>query len=558
MFGPITSTRSIARDDRAVTEVIGAILVFALLVLLLVLIQLNAVPAANKQVEFEHSERVQQDFQGLQEELYRVGATGSDGAVSIETGIVYPSRFFLINPPPSTGAIRTVGPQWVNVTNATAAGNAGDYWTGDRLAFETRGITYTPEYNELPNSGTITWEHSMLFTRFDDGSVLFEDDTGFIDGRQIRLTLLEGDISRSSLSSSIELTPISTQRRAVSLTNRPGESITVDLTTTLDDSQLDALANETHVTDVSRLSPTSIRVTLERGVTYDLRISKVRLGSRGDDAIHARYITDVSGNGTAITEGTSQRLVAEVRDAYDNPVSNVTVANVTTSGTVSAVGTATTDSEGRVELRYEAPADVSGNQDVSVTAYFNTSEGPLTVAQREARFDLTVVDDDITSSSGGNDTGDKVSAINPGANTGFVSLETIEGTGTNSLNLTFRNYGDAVVKINRTRFSYYFADNGNRPTTVSLENSDGDVLLSQDPASIPGDFLPLSPQVVFGSASQSSDSAGQPSATQTVQLNFGGYTGSGSLKGDFFVLSVEFVDAAGSPVATVTYFVGSP
>ena len=52
-------------DERGVSEVLGAILVFGILVVLLATIQTQAIPAANEQVEFNHNQEVQSDLVGF-------------------------------------------------------------------------------------------------------------------------------------------------------------------------------------------------------------------------------------------------------------------------------------------------------------------------------------------------------------------------------------------------------------------------------------------------------------------------------------------------------------
>lgn len=414
MFGATTTDR-LSRDDRAASEVIGAILVFALLILLLVLIQVNAVPAANKQVEFEHNTRVTQDFQSLQEGLLAAGTTGNDVAVSVETGVSYPPRFFLLNPAPSTGALRATPQQAVTLRNAEASGNVGDYWTGDDArTYTTRGIAYTPDYNELPNPGTMVWEHSMLYTRYDNGYHAFEDPTSVVDGRRISLTLLDSQLSTSALSTAVEIAPISTQRRTVTLEGGD-DPMTISLETDLPreywvtaidgDGGADPEPYATLLPESDPLADgddDTVDIAFDQGTTYELQVSKVRLGTSVTPDTEATYLTDVSGNGTIVSEGRTHQMVVEVRDQYNNPISNVPVSAAEVDpqdlpgGDVSLVGAtggvARTDSDGQVTVEYTAPpaADVDADTPVEVRATIDDNSG---LAER-VTFELTVEDTD--------------------------------------------------------------------------------------------------------------------------------------------------------------------
>ena len=62
-------------EERAVSPVLGGILMFGLAVSLLILTQVSVVPAANQQVEFEHNLGVQEDFERAREKLQDVEGT---------------------------------------------------------------------------------------------------------------------------------------------------------------------------------------------------------------------------------------------------------------------------------------------------------------------------------------------------------------------------------------------------------------------------------------------------------------------------------------------------
>jgi hypothetical protein len=458
------SDRQFRRDTRAVSEVIGAILMFALLFLVLVLIQVNAVPAANQQVEFEHNQRVIQDFQSLQDGLFRASATGQEVSVPIETGVSYPSRFFLLNPGPATGALRTTGQQPLTIDNARASGNVRDFWSGNEArSYTTTGVSYQPNYNELAGAGTLSLEHSMLYRSFDSGNRYFDDPTGFVDGNQIRLTLLTGNFSRASLSTSVELAPVSHQQRTISIADN-GEPITIAFRTDLDQETLDEQITdvEPNVQSITKSGETAT-LTLSQGVSYELTMSKIRVGSTSVDQPDPAYITDIEGNNTAVGEGTSRRLTVEVRDKFNNPVSNVDVTSAIQNGpgTLDPTGTVRTDSEGRVTLQYDAPTNVDGGETVEITATMpdGVDSGTTVDTPEQVTFEMTVTDSDGSGS-------DDASDINPyGPNT--IQLEDAviesEGSGNNRVgwvSVTLKNtYPNTDVDISQARLVMYASRN---------------------------------------------------------------------------------------------------
>jgi len=457
-----TSDRQFRHDDRGVSEVLGAILVFALLILLLVLIQVNAVPAANEQVEFEHNQRVVQDFQSLQDGLFRASATGQEVAIPVETGVSYPPRFFLLNPGPATGTIRTTGQQLLTIDNAQATGNVGDFWTGKTRNYSTNSMTYQPAYNELQGAGTLQLEHSMLYRDFANGNRYFDDPTAFIDGNRIRLTLLTGNFSRSSLSTSVELAPVSHQRRTITIED-DGDPIEIEFQTELDRDTLNKtlVGVEDNVQSITKTGDTAT-MTLESG-TYELTMSKIRVGSTSVSQPDPAYITDVGGNNTAVAEGTSLQLSAEVRDSFNNPVSDADVTGTIESGpgSLDPAGAIQTDSEGQVTFQYDAPENVDGAQTVEVLIEMDDGSGVVST-ERRVRFDLTVVDSDQS----GSDSGDSSSDVNPyGPNTiqleDAVIVENDRGTSRGNddvqvIQVTFSNtHTDKDIDIDRARLVMY-------------------------------------------------------------------------------------------------------
>ncbi|MCU4742311.1 DUF7289 family protein [Natronoglomus mannanivorans] len=394
----MTMTTASSDTDRAVSPVIGAILIFGLVLALLAILQMTAVPALNEQREFQHNDRVQTDIVGVGETIEQVAATGSKRTVSVETGLHYPPRMFFLNPPPVAGTVRTTDSAEIEIANARATGETGDYWDGGTRTFETRSLEYVPKYNEYSTAPVTVAEPWVVFNRFDDATLTVTEQD-LVDGRRIDLVALEGERSVSRAGSApIGVEPTSAPTRTITV-RADGDPVTLTIPTRLGEEEWgDLLADELdptgnpdtdgYVTEFDcRTAPPApceeLTITLQQGATYELRLGAVAVGS-DVAAEEAAYLTDVDGNATAVPEGGRQRLVVEARDRFDNPVSGVRVNGNVGDGTVRAVDPVT-DTEGRATFVYEAPDTVDHSRTVEVTTRFGDEP------REEVTFDVRVM-----------------------------------------------------------------------------------------------------------------------------------------------------------------------
>ncbi|RLM56909.1 hypothetical protein DVK07_20565, partial [Halorubrum sp. Atlit-26R] len=108
-----------SRDRRGQSVVVGTVILFGFLILALGVYQVQVVPTDNANVEFQHSQQVEDDFGDLRNDVLRAGATGSTGSTQIQLGTRYPARTFFINPPPVSGSLETEATGEIRVRNAT-------------------------------------------------------------------------------------------------------------------------------------------------------------------------------------------------------------------------------------------------------------------------------------------------------------------------------------------------------------------------------------------------------------------------------------------------------
>lgn len=477
--------------DRGQSEVVGAILIFGLLLTLLTIMQVMVVPSANEKVEFKHSQTAQQDIEEFGGTIDRVATTGSAETVAVDAGVQYPSRLFLLNPPPASGSVQvddTNRP--IGVENARAMdGETGEFWNGTTQEYETATFRYEADYHYYQNSPSTVFAHGTLYNEFQqdsDSRQLVVDDGNIVEGRQITLLTLEGDVSHSTASTvSLETTPLSAPMQTVSVVSDngtdpiqltfPTELSEEDWRSILDDElcedadsngRCDGREDSDPATDPPgrvtsvNVSDDVVTITLEQGVTYDLRMGKVGVGDRVTNE-KAYYVTDVRGGNATLQLGNAQEYVVQVRDRYNNPVSGTAV---TFSDTGNDDGTFQNENDdGTVQVRTDengyASAVFTPNRTGSVS--LTASAGDLAddnSEPNEPHETVTFTSVLVGPGAGGDE---PVQDINPNLEESLVLTNVtpteIEGNSVYAYNVTFNNTGSVPRSLDELRYSFGFS-----------------------------------------------------------------------------------------------------
>ncbi|WP_227133525.1 PKD domain-containing protein [Halorubellus salinus] len=454
-------------------------LLFGVLITAAVGWQVGVVPQQNERVEFNHVQEVQSQMQELGATVGSMGSGSGTKQVGVSLGNRFPDRTLFVNPPPTGGRLRTVGSGAdgfaTNVTNATAVDEEeNDYWTGANRSFSTAAFVYDPAlqaYDGGPER--IVYENSLVYSRY--GSFWRQHaDQGLVNGRDISLVTVNGSYSKASSGevapTDLQLYPASASPTTVRVRNDSGGPIQIRVPTNLDQATWkDRLAGElsgapdddAYVKNVS-VKPANIGpedwdllvLTLEGNETYDLQLSKVRVGSAPEAGEPPAYVTVVDGRTATVRESSDHRVTFEVRDRFDNPVSNATVnVSLDGPGELSADGASKrtftnlrTDPDGEVTLTY-AVDDVDGDQDVSVRVNRSGSSSFGGNQASTAFVNFTVADgessDDSNSGIGGGTY--TVAWPSPGEIAGRSGKLSIEDG-----NLTVDRGSVSVVQLNAT------------------------------------------------------------------------------------------------------------
>lgn len=376
--------------DRGVSTVVGALLMFGLVMVLLVSLQATAVPAWNKAVEFEHDSRVQNDVSGFHDDILRSSTQRTDYSTTVSLGVRYPTRPFLLNPPDPSGHLRTLANGSVTLSNATASGEAGDYLDGTPRSFTTRTVVYRADYNEYRNAPRYLIDNGGLIEQYRDEEFP-ESEPMLVDGRRITLVLVQGPLSEASVrdasvmthavSPSVDTTVVSNASSPVEITvpTAAGRSYWQDA---LGD-ELDSEGGYVVSLEVTEGEPyNTLRLELQPGVDYRLRTAAVSVG--GDHTHGTPHYLTRGGPDPTTAVGQYREVEFVVRDRFTNPVAGVDVraSVVDGPGEVVAVDD-TSDDDGTVRFQYVS--ERAGT--ATIRATFGSTPGALETAERSITVD---------------------------------------------------------------------------------------------------------------------------------------------------------------------------
>ncbi|MDY6776132.1 MAG: hypothetical protein SV253_08705, partial [Halobacteria archaeon] len=232
--------RKADRGEDAVSVVIGAVLMLGIAITFLAILQTQAVPIWNEDTEFSHSQNVQEDIQSLGSAISFVSSSGTPRSVTVDMGVEYTDRVVLQNPPDASGTLRSID-GYLNISNAQVESSreTHDYWDGSKKAFETRIITYSPNYNRYQDAPSTVYGNSMVYNYWSGvadsqyNANLTLSEQSMINGRNINLVVLNGSISTSQVESeTVSLKPNSVMETTIAATD-DGDPINLTITSPL-------------------------------------------------------------------------------------------------------------------------------------------------------------------------------------------------------------------------------------------------------------------------------------------------------------------------------------
>jgi FlaG/FlaF family flagellin (archaellin) len=186
------------KDEKAVSTIIGTLLMFAIFVGIYGAYQSTAVPIWNKGVEYDHLDVVYSDMMSLKSDIEDVALLKSPKSSDIHLGVQYPERMIFMNPSEGAAGMLTVesGVEIVVEYSIDVAGTL----TSHPKTFNSSRITYE-SYGTI-NSPKLVYEHGILIRDFRTSNNT-ADDQSLIVGNNIYIPLVNA--SASSVKSSLDV-----------------------------------------------------------------------------------------------------------------------------------------------------------------------------------------------------------------------------------------------------------------------------------------------------------------------------------------------------------------
>lgn len=490
-------------DDRAQALQVGAILLFGFLVLGLSLYQATVVPDQNRGVEFNAYQDAAADLADLRNDVITAASKDTTTGTNVRTGAAYPSRSVFINPPPPIGELRTTDPRNVTIENVTAVdGESANTelfveTALDGRNYSTRDVRFTPDYNVFDGQPmVVTGQQAYRYTDGEDAQFLPMTGQTLLQGDQLNLLLVDGDLSESGATTTVTTEPVSASTRTVTITG-DGNDITLRLGTppgvtaetwvNRTGEQLNA--SNPRVLDVEP-DGDRIRIVLDGSETYKLKLAKVEVREENDVSVvgdtTAEYVVADSPATLTIQRGSRTELTVEVRDEFNNPVAGEEVTFtrdrgefVLADGTRTNTTTVTTNSEGKATVVYSAT-----NGDDAIEAGSVTVDASIGGASYQtATFDIGVT----KSGSGGSSftfADFQVLGAEPGnpsdALTDSGVIVDIRNSGTKNITITGITINKTDNDANRVREEDNAEGRWDREVFINVNDSNPDTRDSND------------------------------------------------------------------------------
>lgn len=378
------------RDERAQAIQVAAIVLFGVVVVTFSLYQANVVPADAAMTEYEHSQRVQTQLLGLRTSIHATAETGNSYPVSVPLGTSYRARLVAVNPPAPSGRLASHPEPNVTLSNLTTSDGEAPLVGG--IEYRTRSVSYRPEYNAYGSAPVTRYGATVLYDTFDDGATIARSNQTLLSGDTISLPLLRGRLNTTGAgTATLDPNPLSTPASTVPVTGDGTGPVTVTVPTAMPNASWQPLltgelqANGGNLrgydcTDPETGQPRSdtepcglLTLELDPDVEYALAVAVVGVGSTDEVVGREAYVVATAGNDTVVPEGGRQRVVVQVRDRFNNPVSGITVSAATDNESANDTITAeaVTMEDGRATLVYAPPENVSNDITVETEVWFD-------------------------------------------------------------------------------------------------------------------------------------------------------------------------------------------
>lgn len=324
------------RDERGVSETLGVILMFGLLVAALTIVQVNAVPTQNAKVEYEHDQTARTDFQEVRTAIIETAGADEPRSASVDLGVTYPGRLLFLNPGPVNGRLQTVDAGAYDITDAESTPVDLQQLCGidntDVTGVPTKALEYDIDYHVYSGDAVHQYENTVVHQQSGtNGAYVVHNDQQIIHDSTISLYPLVGDVQYSGTAGQ----SIDFVSEGTSVATRSFEfPWTLSIPTALDASTWaqtqELLLGEPRVVGVSDAGNGIVDIEMAAG-TYDFRCTIVGVNET-PDGVTPIDDSDDTGTETEINpnEPEGSLVLSAVERAKNDPTYTLRFTNTGT------------------------------------------------------------------------------------------------------------------------------------------------------------------------------------------------------------------------------------
>jgi hypothetical protein len=175
-------------DSKAVSPLIGFVLMLAIIMGLIGIMQAQWVPVWNKEVEARHLDKLSYEVADLSEAISLAASTGNPAKVVVDAGVRYPNYYVLVSPAKASGSLDKKE-LFVNISNVKN--------------YTTHAILFRPNYF-YSGSPLFIYEHSAVF-KFENGRTTLLSEQNSFTKTKITLYIINASFNSISSTEDIQL-----------------------------------------------------------------------------------------------------------------------------------------------------------------------------------------------------------------------------------------------------------------------------------------------------------------------------------------------------------------
>ena len=327
-------------DSKAVSALIGFVLMLAIIMGFIGIMQSKFVPEWNKDVEAKHLDKLSYEVADLSEAVSLAASTGNPAKVVLDAGVEYPEYYVLVSPSKAATAIFS---EKLSVIV-------------DGKAYETSAIVVEPQYLYLSHPKFV-FEHSAVF-RLENSNLVVDSEQSSFTERKITIYLINTtfDSLTSTENLNIVLYPVSyggsTHYGSLTITLESYNDKTAEWwENTLSSLGFSVSRTGRNVT----ITATNVDLSIEYFIAYATTAGSVS----ANPSIGSLRILNLSEQSYSVYRGTTIPLGVRVVDEFNNPARSMAVS---VADSCHGTTTKTTNDDG--EVWYYFSADNSGTCEV--------------------------------------------------------------------------------------------------------------------------------------------------------------------------------------------------